>query len=408
MNKHENRMNKSFAFFNNPCNRYIALWCIYLLQGTLYAEGSLISRSILLLLILVSLYHVIIILQDKKAPQIFKFLFALIVLYTIHGTFSFLEGGVTAGMSNQSIAVDFLQSFYISVLPIFSFYYYAKRGLLSVNSLRSWTIVFVLVAISLFYKIQKDALEKTITGFDDVTNNAGYVITALIPCVFVFKKQWMQYVLLAFCIIFAMYSMKRGAIITGGVAILLYIYTRTRYIKSGNRFLFLATTVLLGVFVFNYLQETIFQNSYFQYRIETTLEGRASGREELVPACLNYYFNNENIIQQIFGLGANGTLSIVGNGAHNDWVELLVNQGLIGFVIFLLFWLSFYRKIKDESLSQLSRDALTLVFVICFLRTFYSQSINDISIFLSSIIGLALYDGFAVIKVHNSRTYKRN
>ena len=385
-------------FFKNPTNRYLSLWCLYLLQGTLYAEGSLISRSILLLLILVSLYHVIIILQDKKAPQIFKFLFALIVLYTIHGTFSFMEGGVTAGMSNQSIAIGFLQSFYISVLPIFSFYYYARRGLLKVASLRPWGLVFILVAVSLFYKIQRETLEKTITGFDDVTNNAGYVMTALIPCVFVFKKQWMQYVLLAFCIIFVMFSMKRGAIITGGVAILLYLYKRTRHIKSGKRFLFLVATAIIGFLLFHFLQETIFQNSFFQYRIESTLEGRVSGRDELISACLHYYYNDENIIQQIFGLGANGTLSIAGNGAHNDWVELLVNQGLIGFIIFLLFWLSFYRKIKDKSLSQLSRDALTLVFVICFLRTFYSQSINDISIFLSSIMGLALSDGFDVKK----------
>ena len=389
---------KNISFIKNPCNWYLIAWCAYLLQGTLYAEGSLFSRSILLIILLVSLFHLLNVLQDKEAPKIFKFLLALVVLYTIHGVFSFMKGGTTTGVSNQSIAVGFLQSFYISVLPIFSFYYYARRGLLSVASLRPWGLVFILVAILLYYKIQRESLEKTITGFDDITNNAGYVITALIPCIFVFKKQWMQYALLAFCIIFVMFSMKRGAIITGGVAILLYLYKRTRHVKSGKRFLFLATTVLLGVFMFNYLQETIFQSSYFQYRIESTLEGRTSGRDELISACLHYYYNDENIIQQIFGLGANGTLSIAGNGAHNDWVELLVNQGLIGFIIFLLFWLNFYKKLRDKSLSQLSRDALTLVFVICFLRTFYSQSINDISIFLSSIMGLALSDGFDVKK----------
>ena len=57
------------------------------------------------------------------------------------------------------------------------------------------------------------------------------------------------------------------------------------------------------------------------------MEGGSSGRDELLTNSLDYYLNNESIIQQIFGLGANGTLSVAGNGAHNDWVELLVNQG---------------------------------------------------------------------------------
>jgi len=394
-----------FSILNNPCNRYIALWCVYLLQGTLYAEGTLVSQSILLVILLVSLFHVLNILREKKPPQIFKFLLVLIALYTIHGFFLLLKGGATNGTPNRTIAINFLQSFYISILPIFSFYFYARKGYLSVETIRPWVIVFVPIAIALFYKMQKEAMEQAIGTtiyVDDVTNNAGYIIVALIPCAFVFKKQWIQYVLLVFCIVFTIFSMKRGAILTSGVAILLYIHMRIRQARFSTKFGLLAVTVVIGVLVFHFLQETIFQNSYFQYRLQTTTEGFSSGRDELLSNCLHYYFNNENIIQQVFGLGANGTLSIVGNGAHNDWVELLVNQGLIGFVIFLLFWLSFYKTSRDRSLCQLSREALTLVFTICFLRSFYSQSINDISIFLSSIMGLAMCDGFRGMIVESS------
>lgn len=387
------------SILNNPSNRYIALWCIYLLQGTLYTEGSLISQSILLLILFVSLSHVLKLVHEKRTPKIFKYLLVLIALYTIHGFFLIIEGGFTAGVSNQTIAVNYLRSFFISVLPIFSFYYYAKRGHLSVDTLRPWCIVFIFVAVALFYKIQRETVEKTIeTGFEGITNNAGYVITALIPCVFVFKKQWVQYAFLAFCIIFTMFAMKRGAILAGGVAIVMYLYMAIRHARRGTKFLFLFATVLIGLLVFHFLQKTIFQNDYFQYRIERTLEGGSSNRDQLLSNCLEYYINNETIIQQVFGMGANGTLSIAGNGAHNDWVELLVNQGLIGNIIFLFFWLSFYKVLRKKSLCRLSRDALTLVFVICFLRTFYSQSINDISIFLSSIMGLALCDGFAAMK----------
>ncbi len=398
-------MDLSFsALLKNPCTRYLSLWCIYLLQGTLYTEGGLFSQSILLVILLMSLYHVLNVVQEKNAPIIFKFLLVLVALYTIHGFFLIIEGGVTAGVSNHTIAINFLRSFYISVLPIFSFYYYARKGYLSLETLRPWVIVFALIAVALFFKIQRETLEKAIErGFEEITNNAGYVITALIPCVFVFEKRWIQYAFLAFCIIFIMYAMKRGAILTGGVAVMIYVYMTIRHAKRGAKLSFLTATVLIGVLIFQFLQNTVFQNDYFQYRIERTLEGSSSGRDELLANCLNYYLNNETIIQQIFGMGANGTLSIAGDGAHNDWVELLVNQGLIGNVIFLLFWVSFYKVIRNRFLCQLSRDALTLVFVICFLRTFYSQSINDISIFLSSIIGLALCDGFAAMKPHRIR-----
>ena len=233
---------------NNPCNRYISLWCLYLLQGTLYAEGSIISQSIILLILLMSVYHVLIILQEKHTPQTFRYLILLTILYTIHGLFLLMEGGGTAGISNSSIAINFLQSYYISVLPIFSFYYYARKEYLTVDTLRPWIIIFMLIATVLFYKIQRDSLERAIgTGFEDITNNAGYIITALIPCVFAIKRRWKQYCLLVFCTIFTMFAMKRGAILTGGVAIVMYLYMTIRHARRKTKYLLLITTVIISM-----------------------------------------------------------------------------------------------------------------------------------------------------------------
>lgn len=382
------------SFFKNPGNRYLTLWCIYLLQGTLYAEGGFVSRTIIVLIVLISFSHIKTVFNDIRVKNFFKVLLCLVALYTLHGLLLLLTGGSTLQVSNQTIAIGFLQSFYISVLPIFSFYHYAQKGYLNANTLRFWTPVFVIVAIALFYRMQSEALEKIATGAEGITNNAGYVMAALIPCVFAFKKQWIQYLFLSICAIFIVFSMKRGAMLTGGIAVALYFIMRTRHLSLLKRLLFVIVSAFICIIIFNYLSDSVFQNDYFQRRLELTLEGESSGRDALLSKCIDYYINQESIFQQVFGMGANGTFKIAGNGAHNDWVEMLLNQGLVGLAMFFLFWIYFFKVIVNKSYSYLSRDVLTLIFVICFLRTLYSQSINDISIFLSSFWGVAMCDGF--------------
>lgn len=385
---------------HNPCNLYILLWCLYLVQGMFGPAFSLIFQAIILIILFISLTHVLEIIKSGVNNTFFMWSLVLILFYTVHGVILLIEGGTTAGFSNVFIARRFLQSFYMSILPIFSFYYYAKRGYLTVDIIRKWSFVFVVVAIAVYFIMQREALLELMdsgSGREEVTNNAGYVVVALIPLAFALSKRCFQFILIGIAMLFALFSMKRGAILTGAVATILFIHftINSKSMNFSRRvgFLLLIIVGCFGVSLF--LRDTLFQSDYFQLRVQNTLEGNTSLRDELVKSCLKYYKNDATIIQQIFGSGPNGTLSVTGNGAHNDWLELLVNQGLIGAVVFLCFWISFFRMTVNKHLNTMSRHALIVVFTICFLRTLFSQSINDISIFLSIVMGFAMSNGFS-------------
>ena len=93
-------------------------------------------------------------------------------------------------------------------------------------------------------------------------------------------------------------------------------------------------------------------------------------------------------------MGAEGTIKVTYNYAHNDWLELLTNQGIIGVIFFAYYWLGVYYTCKSKRLSKESRFALKYIFLILFLMTLFSMSINAMTIYSSSMLGYALADGF--------------
>lgn len=356
------------------------------------------SQIVLFLILLISLNHLRLVIQGKGISPFLKCAVALIILYTINGIITYVGGGNIVGVTKQSIVMRFLRSFYISVLPIFSFYYYAKKGDLTLDSLKKWAYVFLILAIALYYRVQRETLDMLWqSNIEEVTNNGGYIVVALIPCVLLFKKQWMQYAWLGVCVVFMFFSMKRGAVLSGLLGIMAYIFHSRGNMKMSNRIIFMIGALVVGYGLFIFLQSRLSGDYYFQQRVELTLEGGSSGRDLLSESCMAYFRNRASTIQKIFGTGAYASLFIAGNYAHNDWLELLIDQGIVGVFVFLLFWINFYRETRKSYLCKTSRMALMMVFLICFSRTFYSMSINDISIFLSSIMGLAMCDGFKVV-----------
>ena len=88
-------------------------------------------------------------------------------------------------------------------------------------------------------------------------------------------------------------------------------------------------------------------NEYFAYKMTEATDG-ASGREDSYTFIWNYFLNkldSGNYLNCIFGEGANASVRITGNYAHNDWLEILTNQGIFGIIIYSIYWLKYYKSI---------------------------------------------------------------
>ena len=107
--------------------------------------------------------------------------------------------------------------------------------------------------------------------------------------------------------------------------------------------------------------------------------------------------HNDNIFQVLFGIGADGTLIVADNYAHNDWLEILTNQGAVGVLIFGVYW---FRLIGEWRKSKGMHDAymaITLFIIIFFMKTLFSMSYNTIPYYSSIILG------FYLSKVHTTK-----
>ena len=108
------------------------------------------------------------------------------------------------------------------------------------------------------------------------------------------------------------------------------------------------------------------------------MEGNSSGRDALYSKAWESFFNAD-FITAFVGNGADSTYVILGNRAHNDWLELLTNQGLIGFIIYATLWIQifiYWREIRTRKFIFVLLGAIIILF---FNKSLFSMWYNSIS-----------------------------
>ena len=91
----------------------------------------------------------------------------------------------------------------------------------------------------------------------------------------------------------------------------------------------LGAIVVVSLVVYNWF----ITNDYMMHRLEQTLEGNSSGRDVIYTTAWHAWFDCNNLGHYLFGFGYLGTIChplMHGYMAHNDWLEILVDYGLVG------------------------------------------------------------------------------
>lgn len=374
---------------------YTFLWMLYFLQGAVLGEGSIWSQSILSILVIWST-----ILLFKSVKYRFytsmKWLTILLIGYSIYGIIPVINGTVLKiGFTNQIIQpYEYLKTALVSILPVYAYFYYTKKGVITHKELCRLAIIFLPILIIVYYtnetKMLRLALERG-SRAREFTNNVSYSFVFLIPYLYLFKKKYLSMALLVGIMLFLIMSMKRGAIFIGMVLIILYLYRSISSASSSNKIGILLITSILALTAFQFVSKIYNESAYFKQRIDDTLEGSSSGRDTISDSLLDYYFNQTNIFQLIFGSGANATSQHAINVAHNDWLELLVNQGLIGFLILIGFFMALRKDVLYlKKINSVNYFILSSIVILLFLRTFFSMSICDMQPFLTLLLGYIL------------------
>lgn len=380
----------------NRCDMFLVAWVLYYLQGIVYSEGGAISITLLGMNLLISANCALKVLQWKKKPTYFKGFNMLMLLFTIYGFALIVSSPSTLyyPISGKTMpSYNYIKSIYLSLLPIYPFYYYTKTGYLTVERLQIWGLVFLASVTLSYFQNQREVLEKLLESgskAEEITNNSGYLFLSCLPLLVLYrKKPLIQFAALAFVMAFIVMGMKRGAIIIGLVATVYFMWQAITKSKGKTRFLFITLSVGICVGAVFFFIHQMSTSDYMMSRIESTMQGNSSGRDKLYSHFWRYFTEEANALHYLIGRGANGTLEIYYNYAHNDWLEIAVNQGILGLVVYVFYFLCFYNTWKHATNTD-AKNILALTFLIFFAKTIFSMSYADMTYVSTSILGYAL------------------
>lgn len=379
----------------NRCDWFIIVWVVYYLQGVLYPSGGALSTGLLAICLLVSAKCAFKVIKWNDNPGFFRGLNLLMLMFTMYGfAYILINPSIVHFSSGFSVpSYGYIKQIYLSLLPIYAFYYYSRKGYLTKEHLLLWGYIFLFSAAMSYFRTQQEALQAlALRGStrEEITNNGGYLFLSCIPLLVLYrKKPLIQFTLLAFVMAFIVMGMKRGAIAIGGVVSLYFMSQAIKNARGKTKFLFISLSVALClgvVYFFIYMMTT---SDYMMRRIEQTMEGDSSNRDILYSFFWSYFTEKADDIHFLIGRGANGTLEIVNDYAHNDWLEIAVNQGLLGIFIYAFYWKKFCSTWR-RAINTEAKTILAMVGIIYFAQTIFSMSYGDMTYFCTSVLGYAL------------------
>ena len=209
---------------------------------------------------------------------------------------------------------------------------------------------------------------------DEYTVTSVYSFLSLMPLLLLLKnKKVVQFALLSVMLAFFILGAKRGPIILGGMSAIfltLCMFVGCS-IEEKIKLFFIEVLFFAGIVLFVAHQMSL--SPYLSWRLEQTLAGNSSGRDVYVQTIWNYYLNSLSNRQMILGIGAQGTLAVNESFAHNDWLGILLENGILGVFLYGLYWIGFVYTWFKSKIDKDSFIAIGLLIFIGFGKAIFSM-----------------------------------
>ena len=187
----------------------------------------------------------------------------------------------------------------------------------------------------------------------------------------------MQILFAILILLVLLFSNKRGSLVAGGIAILIYFVVDFLFINSNKnnkiwRFSLVAVVIVTGYSAIGSFMES--SDLFLLNRLTSIGEDEGSGRIDIWNGVVNG-FSSSSSFELFFGHGLEATRVVTGGDtAHNDYMEILYDYGLLVFIVYLSFVFYLlkhsYYLIKVKSTLAPSYMASVLLFLI---PSFYSH-----------------------------------
>lgn len=376
---------------------YIVAWMLLaFLPYVYYSTKAYVALQFFLAIFAFS-YTVYFVANYKLIPY-FKFLLLFVGILAIYGIVLIFVGDVViCRMGNYVIENNrYILWLFNSMLTVVPIYIFTCKGVLNDRVMR--ILFFIMLAASLLafhVTYQQMLIEAALIDShqEEFTITAVYILLSILPLVLLFRKHIsLQFILLCVFFFFFIMSAKRGVILLGSISILVLLWgILSNYSIKKKTIFFLLSLVILAV-LYKFTMHQLETSVYLASRYQDTLEGYSSQRDVYLTTIFEYMENNYSIRSFLFGIGAQGTLSVNISWAHNDWVAILLEHGIVGLLPYVAFWISFiYTWIKSWSRSRESFVVIGALVIIGFGKTLFSM------FYLPIAEGVIISSGFYAI-----------
>lgn len=362
---------------------YILIWALFHI-GSFFGVGGI--TFLLPVLIIWSFYDMISLHIKSRLTSFVAVYDIMVVMFTLYGVLFFIQSNNFTAPQFRDIANSaYLIKVLPSLLPFYTMYRNTIKGDYGIDRIRIWAGLFIVVTILDYFMQLRGAFSQHVDA-EEVVNNGSYLILGLFPIITLFKRKTVQVVSVIACLYLIILALKRGPIIIAAVCILYYLYKTIRY--SNNKGWLLVLILIAFAAFYHFLSAFFMSSDLLQTRLQLTMEGYTSGRDDIVASLIDA-FANADFFNKLFGHGAYGTISLVGRLAHNDWVQILIDQGIIGVIIHAMFCYQLIRQwIKTPSWDN-ARIAVGLFVIIYLFTSVFSMAFDRIP--LAEMVVLAFF-----------------
>ena len=315
---------------------------------------------------------------NYKLPVFIKTLFLFVFVLAIYGVYSAFLGDDLYWKSFIVVKKhEYLLWLLTSLLSPIPVYVFACKGLIQEKEMKFFFIVMLLSCIYAFHVFSQEKIQEIAVlelEEEEFTVTCVYSFLSILPCIVLFKKRLsLQFILISVIFAFCILGIKRGPVFLCAVCTLFFVWNLLgeASIKKKCLILLLLSGISYGVYEFIvYQMET---SHYFALRVEQTLEGDTSDRDVYGLKILDYFTNSTSTREFLMGIGANRTLVANESFAHNDWLGILLEQGIVGLVLYLLYWCGFFVSWIKSRYEKDAFIALGMLVIIGFGKSMFSM-----------------------------------
>ncbi|WP_313636683.1 O-antigen ligase family protein, partial [Paenibacillus sp.] len=217
-----------------------------------------------------------------------------------------------------------------------------------------------------------------ITG--QTATNAMFITycVAILFCMFIVsgstlnKSKILNLIYLSISVLALFLTQKRGLLIANIVAVtmLLFLFMNAKSVKFKKYGIRILIVVIIGSIIL--LQSPIAHGVIDKFYVTLQQGDLLTGRTYIINEATRYFSMNP-----VFGVGVWSIDSYIGSGVHNIYIQLLAENGIVGFTVFMFAFghtlISTLRFLRSElnnkrlSVEKLSVLILSLYFQIIFL-----------------------------------------